>query len=176
MKCNQSRPGFELVSSCPIPTTITITPWVVYYNTWIFLILLPNFLRISFYHVFQSKFILILNTFLLRYWYESLIFILLHGFTYCMKWPAVWSGLSDSLSVPVKVEFKCRSCKQFGCQVPDCSTSRITSSSIMSCNPWPTGVIGVFYTPSWSSVYIIERYRWYKKNTHTHKRRNWVFQ
>ena len=25
-KCNQSRPGFELVSSCPIPTTITITP------------------------------------------------------------------------------------------------------------------------------------------------------
>ena len=26
MKCNHSRPGFELVSSCPIPTTITITP------------------------------------------------------------------------------------------------------------------------------------------------------
>ena len=26
MKCNQSRPGFELVSPCPIPTTITITP------------------------------------------------------------------------------------------------------------------------------------------------------
>ena len=26
MKCNQSRPGFELESPCPIPTTITITP------------------------------------------------------------------------------------------------------------------------------------------------------
>ena len=26
MKCNQSRPGFELVSPCPIPTTITTTP------------------------------------------------------------------------------------------------------------------------------------------------------
>ena len=25
MKCNQSRPGFELVSQCPFPTTITIT-------------------------------------------------------------------------------------------------------------------------------------------------------
>ena len=27
MKCNQSRPGFELVSPCPFPTLITITPW-----------------------------------------------------------------------------------------------------------------------------------------------------
>ena len=27
MKCNQSRPGFELMSSCPHPATITITPW-----------------------------------------------------------------------------------------------------------------------------------------------------
>ena len=26
MKCNQSRPGFELVLPCPFPTTITITP------------------------------------------------------------------------------------------------------------------------------------------------------
>ena len=26
MKCNQSRPGFELVSPCPFPTTIIITP------------------------------------------------------------------------------------------------------------------------------------------------------
>ena len=26
MKCNQSRPGFELVSPCPFSTTITITP------------------------------------------------------------------------------------------------------------------------------------------------------
>ena len=26
MKCNQSRPGFELVSPCPFPSTITITP------------------------------------------------------------------------------------------------------------------------------------------------------
>ena len=26
MKCNQSHPGFELVSQCPFPTTITITP------------------------------------------------------------------------------------------------------------------------------------------------------
>ena len=26
MKCKQSRPGFELVSLCPFPTTITITP------------------------------------------------------------------------------------------------------------------------------------------------------
>ena len=26
MKCNQSRPGFELVSPCPFPATITITP------------------------------------------------------------------------------------------------------------------------------------------------------
>ena len=27
MKCNQSRLVFELVSPCPFPTTITITPW-----------------------------------------------------------------------------------------------------------------------------------------------------
>ena len=26
MKCNQSRPGFELMSLCPVPTRITITP------------------------------------------------------------------------------------------------------------------------------------------------------
>ena len=26
MKCNQSRPGFELTSPCPFPTTIAITP------------------------------------------------------------------------------------------------------------------------------------------------------
>ena len=26
MKCNQSRPAFELVSPCPFPTPITITP------------------------------------------------------------------------------------------------------------------------------------------------------
>ena len=26
MKCNQSRPGFELESPCPFPATITITP------------------------------------------------------------------------------------------------------------------------------------------------------
>ena len=26
VKCNHSRPGFELVSPCPFPTTITITP------------------------------------------------------------------------------------------------------------------------------------------------------
>ena len=26
MKCNQSRPVFELVSPCPFPTTVTITP------------------------------------------------------------------------------------------------------------------------------------------------------
>ena len=26
-KCNQSRPGFELVSPCPFPTTITIAPF-----------------------------------------------------------------------------------------------------------------------------------------------------
>ena len=26
MKCNQSRPGFELVSPCSFPTTVTITP------------------------------------------------------------------------------------------------------------------------------------------------------
>ena len=26
MECNQSRPGFELVSPCPFPTTLTITP------------------------------------------------------------------------------------------------------------------------------------------------------
>ncbi len=26
MECNQSRPGFELVSPCSFPTTITITP------------------------------------------------------------------------------------------------------------------------------------------------------
>ena len=29
MKCNQSRPGFELVSPCPFPITITITPRVL---------------------------------------------------------------------------------------------------------------------------------------------------
>ncbi len=26
MKCNQPCPGFELVSPCPFPTTVTITP------------------------------------------------------------------------------------------------------------------------------------------------------
>ena len=26
MKCNDFRPGFELESPCPFPTTITITP------------------------------------------------------------------------------------------------------------------------------------------------------
>ena len=26
MKCSQTRPGFELMSPCPFPTTITITP------------------------------------------------------------------------------------------------------------------------------------------------------
>ena len=31
MKCNQSRPGFELVSPCPFPTTITITPRARFY-------------------------------------------------------------------------------------------------------------------------------------------------
>ena len=30
MKCNQSRPGFELVSPCPFPTTITTTPRAPY--------------------------------------------------------------------------------------------------------------------------------------------------
>ena len=30
MKCNQSRPGFELVSSCPFPTAIIITPRTLY--------------------------------------------------------------------------------------------------------------------------------------------------
>ena len=33
MKCNQSRRGFELVSPCPFPTTITITPRAPPYNT-----------------------------------------------------------------------------------------------------------------------------------------------
>ena len=32
MKCNQSHPGFELVSPCPFPTTITITPRALYNN------------------------------------------------------------------------------------------------------------------------------------------------
>ena len=32
MKCNQSRPGFELVSSCPILATITITPRALQYS------------------------------------------------------------------------------------------------------------------------------------------------
>ena len=32
MKCNQSRPGFELVSPCSFPTTITITPRVHIYT------------------------------------------------------------------------------------------------------------------------------------------------
>ena len=38
MKCNQSCPGFELVSPCPFPTTITITPrappkWLISHKT-----------------------------------------------------------------------------------------------------------------------------------------------
>ena len=32
VKCNQSRPGFELVSPCPFPTTITITPQAPHWN------------------------------------------------------------------------------------------------------------------------------------------------
>ena len=32
MKCNQSRPRFELVSPCPFPTTITTTPRAPPYN------------------------------------------------------------------------------------------------------------------------------------------------
>ena len=31
MKCNQYHPAFELVSSCPFHTTITITPWARIY-------------------------------------------------------------------------------------------------------------------------------------------------
>ena len=36
MKCNQSRPGFELLSPCPFPTMITITPWAppTLYQSW----------------------------------------------------------------------------------------------------------------------------------------------
>ena len=39
MKCNQPRPGFELVSPCPFPTTITITPrappkWYYLTHSW----------------------------------------------------------------------------------------------------------------------------------------------
>ena len=38
MKCNQSRPGFELVSPCQFPATITITPRappaLITYNGW----------------------------------------------------------------------------------------------------------------------------------------------
>ena len=30
--CDQSRPGFELVSPCPFPTTITITPQATFFN------------------------------------------------------------------------------------------------------------------------------------------------
>ena len=40
MKCNQSRPGFELVSPCPFHTTIAITPRAnhYYHYEWWFLI------------------------------------------------------------------------------------------------------------------------------------------
>ena len=34
MKCNQPRPGFELMSPCPFPTTITITPWAPPFTYW----------------------------------------------------------------------------------------------------------------------------------------------
>ena len=60
MNCNQSRPGFELVSSCPIPTTITITPPVAIYLSFRFHILShcglpgrqsPPFDRFSFFFV-----------------------------------------------------------------------------------------------------------------------------
>ena len=57
MKCNHSRPGFELESLCPFPTTITITPqappqwqwnvinlviilWIIWTNILIFVVLI----------------------------------------------------------------------------------------------------------------------------------------
>ena len=37
MKCNQFRPGFELVSPCPYPTTITGTSWKCQYRKNVYL-------------------------------------------------------------------------------------------------------------------------------------------
>ena len=50
MKCNQSRPGFELLSPCPIPTTITITPLAPPYS-----VLLFSFTWISAQHPLESS-------------------------------------------------------------------------------------------------------------------------
>ena len=59
----------------------------------------------------------------------------------------IGSGLSDLPSSPVRAKVECyKSHDLFGCQIKDCSATRIQSSSIMGCHPWPTGsLIGVFY-------------------------------
>ena len=69
---------------------------------------------------------------------------------------------SDSPFSPVRAKVECcKSSDLFSCQVKDCSATRIISSSIMACHPWPTvsfvgevsplcrGAVGVFYNPSW---------------------------
>ena len=50
MKCNQSRPGFELVSSCPFLTTITITQQASPKNT----IILHSSLRRNYSEIFGT--------------------------------------------------------------------------------------------------------------------------
>ena len=62
-------------------------------------------------------------------------------------------GLSDYPSSPVRVEVEgCKSHDLFGCQVKDCSATRIPSSSIMDHHPQSTGslrdAVSVFYSPS----------------------------
>ena len=73
----------------------------------------------------------------------------------------IGSGLFDCPSCPVRAKVKC--CKShdlFGCQIKDCSATRIPSLRIMGRHPWPTGsligrslplcrgAVGVFYSPS----------------------------
>ena len=58
MKCNQSRSGFELVSPCSFPTTITITPIVNLLNV--------EELIICFFYLLAGVFFFFLFTLLFR--------------------------------------------------------------------------------------------------------------
>ena len=52
----------------------------------------------------------------------------------------IGSGLSDSPYSPVRAKVKCcKSHDHFGCQIKDCSATRIPSLSITGRHPWPTG-------------------------------------
>ena len=75
MKCNQSHPGFELVSLCPFPTKITITPrtpphlfdnHLRMFNMFIVFLLYETLSKISKNPILISCFLISMNHF--RFW------------------------------------------------------------------------------------------------------------